>query len=440
MHLSAALVAGAALSALSTNALPLDAPFGAQAQLAFAAPSPAATAPSRLTPASLPTDALVQALRQVPSEYVGQLEAHIASLPERRKVRLADGAEALDVSEGEKALLFLAGQRFIDVTDEHLATSSASVADKGAAPFPKSLSHSAKALSHVFAKLDTKRMHKFLESFTGFRTRYYRSDTGKQSQQFLLGQVRQVAASDKSLGITVREFKHSWGQNSIIARIEPEHGAKNQSEAVVILGAHQDSTNLLPFLSAPGADDDASGTTSSLSAFTALVESGFRPSHAPVEFHWYSAEEGGLLGSQAVAQDYAARGVKVRSMLQMDMSASGSLSRYVKPGTNPTIGIIQDFVDPAFTEYLTRVVDEYAEIPAVKTQCGYACSDHASWSKVGAPSAFTIESTFELSDKNIHSSRDTIDQEGYSLDHVKQFARVAIALAVELGGGASVVA
>ena len=216
MHLSAALVAGAALSALSTNALPVDAPFGAQAQLAFAAPSPAATAPSRLAP---------------------------ASLPERRKVRLADGAEALDLSEGEKALLFLAGQRFVDVTDEHLAT-AASVADKGAAPFPKSLSHSAKALSHVFAKLDTKRMHTFLESFTGFRTRYYRSDTGKQSQQFLLGQVRQVAASDKSLGITVREFKHSWGQNSIIARIEPEHGVKNQSEAVVILGAHQGASPL----------------------------------------------------------------------------------------------------------------------------------------------------------------------------------------------------
>lgn len=265
MHLSAALVAGAALSALSTNALPVDAPSRAQAQLAFAAPSLPATAPSRLAPASLPTDALVQALRQVPAEYVDQLEAHIASLPERRKVRLADGAEALDLSEGEKALLFLAGQRFVDVTDEHLAT-AASVADKGAAPFPKSLSHSVKALSHVFAKLDTKRMHTFLESFTGFRTRYYRSDTGKQSQQFLLGQVRQVAASDKSLGITVREFKHSWGQNSIIARIEPEHGVKNQSEAVVILGAHQGASPLpCSFPPSPSPPRSASRTPSASS-------------------------------------------------------------------------------------------------------------------------------------------------------------------------------
>lgn len=85
--------------------------------------------------------------------------------------------------------------------------------------------------------------------------------------------------------------------------------------------SHPDSTNLLPFLPAPGADDDASGTTSILSAFKSLVESGFKPTHSPVELHWMSAEEGGLLGSQAIAQDYASRGVKVRAMLQMDMTA-----------------------------------------------------------------------------------------------------------------------
>lgn len=85
--------------------------------------------------------------------------------------------------------------------------------------------------------------------------------------------------------------------------------------------SNPDSTNLLPFLPAPGADDDASGTTSILSAFKALVESGFNPTHSPVELHWASGEEGGLLGSNAIAQDYASRGVKVRAMLQMDMTA-----------------------------------------------------------------------------------------------------------------------
>lgn len=209
----------------------------------------------------------------------------------------------------------------------------------------------------------------------------------------------------------------------------------------------------MPFLAAPGADDDASGTTSILSAFKSLVEGGFQPTDAPVEFHWYSAEEGGLLASQAISQDYTSKGVKVRSMLQMDMTAVSFLPppvratarlivptvQYVKPGTEPTIGIIQDFVDPDFTAYLTNVVKEYADIKPVETKCGYACSDHASWTKVGVPSAFTIESRFEDSDHEIHSTRDTIDQAGYSLDHIAEFAKVAIALAVELGGGSSVV-
>lgn len=72
----------------------------------------------------------------------------------------------------------------------------------------------------------------------------------------------------------------------------------------------------LPILRAPGADDDGSGTVTILEVFRALVGVGFRPPR-PVEFHWYSAEEGGLLGSQAVAQTYEKRKVDVLAMIQV---------------------------------------------------------------------------------------------------------------------------
>lgn len=39
-----------------------------------------------------------------------------------------------------------------------------------------------------------------------------------------------------------------------------------------------------------------------------------------MEFHYYSAEEGGLLGSQGVAKSYEDSGKKVLAMLQMDMT------------------------------------------------------------------------------------------------------------------------
>lgn len=55
-----------------------------------------------------------------------------------------------------------------------------------------------------------------------------------------------------------------------------------------------------------------------------------------------------------------------------------------------------------------KVIEEYCDIPWVETKCGYACSDHASASKAGYPSAFVIESTFGDSDDHIHGTEDLI--------------------------------
>lgn len=103
-----------------------------------------------------------------------------------------------------------------------------------------------------------------------------------------------------------------------------------------------------------GADDDGSGTTSSITALRALAANHFSP-ETPIEFHYFSAEEGGLLGSQAIAKAYEDQGVKVKAMLQMDMTA------WVTKGTTESVGIIQDFVDPALTSFLEELVKEYCE-------------------------------------------------------------------------------
>jgi leucyl aminopeptidase len=84
----------------------------------------------------------------------------------------------------------------------------------------------------------------------------------------------------------------------------------------IIIGAHQDSVNnAFPLLPAPGADDDGSGTVTILEAFRVLVQAGFKP-EKPVEFHWYAAEEGGLLGSQDIASEYAYQRKDVGAMIQ----------------------------------------------------------------------------------------------------------------------------
>lgn len=74
-----------------------------------------------------------------------------------------------------------------------------------------------------------------------------------------------------------------------------------------------------------------------LEAFRSLVQNGFEPER-PVEFHWYSGEEAGLLGSQAVSRAYETEGKKVVAMLQNDMTGYIGASGEV-------IGIVTDHVD-----------------------------------------------------------------------------------------------
>lgn len=194
-----------------------------------------------------------------------------------------------------------------------------------------------------------------LEYFTSFYTRYYRSSTGIESATWLYNQVLAVMEQSgaTAYGATVEQFAHSWGQFSIIARIP---GLTNKT---VVLGAHQDSINLYSpsTLAAPGADDDGSGTVTILEALRALLQSeavvqGTAPN--TIEFHWYSAEEGGLLGSQAVFSQYKRDGRDVKAMLQQDMT--GYVQGTLDAGLEEAVGVIVDFVDPGLTQFIKEVI------------------------------------------------------------------------------------
>lgn len=50
------------------------------------------------------------------------------------------------------------------------------------------------------------------------------------------------------------------------------------------------------------------------------------------------------------------------------------------------------------------LIDLAADLPFVRTRCGYACSDHSSFTKIGAPSAFAIEVRSQSATLNISRS------------------------------------
>jgi len=254
-----------------------------------------------------------------------------------------------------------------------------------------------------------------------YYTRYYNSDTAKQAAQWLFQQYEDYAAFRSD--ITIEYFDHTWKMPSIIARIQGEQGDAGATR--VILGAHEDSIGTSTTGQAPGADDDGSGTATVLEVFRVLAQSGFKP-HRTIEFHAYSGEEGGLLGSQAIAKAYQSFGIVVESMLQLDMTMYG------KNETEP-FGVVTDYVSVELSAFLRLLLDAYSDFPHTNTKCGYACSDHASWTKYGYRAAFPFEATFAKSDPNIHSPRDTISTlnvyRGY------QLSKVALGYVIEMAGG-----
>ena len=234
--------------------------------------------------------------------------------------------------------------------------------------FPKKPAYN-ESLTPLLKDLKQENMHKNLEKFTSFHTRYYKSSYGAQSSAWLLNKVNETihASGADKYGAHVKPFVHPWGQNSVIATIP------GKSKTTVVIGAHQDSINLLlpAFLAAPGADDDGSGTVTILEALRVLLQSeAIVKGNASntIEFQWYSAEEGGLLGSQAIFSAYEKSGRDIKAMLQQDMT--GYTHKTLEAGEPESVGVITDFVDPALTEFIKKIITQYCSIPYVLTKCG----------------------------------------------------------------------
>ncbi|KAG0299910.1 Leucine aminopeptidase 1 [Linnemannia gamsii] len=310
-----------------------------------------------------------------------------------RLVQTAEDKAPVWMTEDQRMALLRKNIGYMDITDHQDFESS--LRSMTRLRLPNKAVQQAKVKRYV-GSLSTANMEVVLKEFTSFHNRYYKSTTGLQSAQWLYKQISDLIEES------------------------------NTDSDPVIVGAHQDSVNGWNPLwgRSPGADDDGSGTVTILEVFRSLIGIGFRPTR-PVEFHWYSAEEAGLLGSQDVAESYEKKGVEVIAMIQNDMTG------YVGSRFPESFGIITDYVDPELTELTKVYAKAYGDIPIRETQCGYGCSDHASWNRYGYRSAIATEGDFSDISPWIHGPDDDISHVDF--DHMKQFAKLSLGFAIELG-------
>jgi leucyl aminopeptidase len=261
----------------------------------------------------------------------------------------------------------------------------------------------------------------------GLGTRYYESAAGQQAAEKLKAQWEGYAPGRDDFSVTL--YDHSWRQDSVVATIR---GAELPDE-IVVIGGHLDSINGNNIADAPGADDDASGVATVSEVLRVILASGFRPKRT-LQFMAYAAEEVGLRGSRAIAEDYAADpSRKVVAALQLDMTGFG--------GSPQDMYFVTDYVSTDLTEFLKDLIGAYNgsgphQITFGETACDYACSDHAAWTGIGVPAAFPFEALFEDYNQAIHTPDDLLG--GIDAAGLKQakFAKLGVEFMIEVAKGA----
>lgn len=272
-------------------------------------------------------------------------------------------------------------------------------------------------------EVDPQNIWNTLEGLTGFQNRSSTTDEGVDAAKWI--KMRFDAMATEYARSDVKSFFVETGghykQPSLVTVI----GTDLSSDAVVI-GAHMDTLTRNEYGGdrLPGADDDGSGSASLMETARVLLASKEKLNH-PVYIIWYAAEESGLVGSQAVVEHLldSNNPIKVKAVLQMDMT--GYRNR-----NESKIWLITDNVDRNLTQFMEGLITQYVGVDVGYSQCGYACSDHASWTRHNVPAVFPFEAKFGQYSPYIHSSKDKL--ETVSLEHMTNFAKLSIAFALEL--------
>ncbi|KAI1174253.1 Zn-dependent exopeptidase [Nemania sp. FL0916] len=303
---------------------------------------------------------------------------------------------------------------FMDITDtmelETMGAALKAARSQKRAAFPSSPSHQTQA-NTLIKNVKQSNLQTWTNGLADIYNRYYRGSYAGTSATYMYSTVTSVASANSA--ITVKQFSHSYSQPSVIATIP------GSSSEVVIVSAHYDSVGSTTSGRAPGADDNASGVVAVLEALRVLAEAKYAPANT-LEFHFYSGEEGGLLGSRDVFNSYVRSGVDVLAVMNQDMTGFSP---------NNVIAVYTDYSDTNLNNFIKKLIPIYTSLPVSTDKCGYGCSDHASAYSAGYPAAYVCDENIRDSSPYIHSAQDTVST--VSFPHVLEHAKLTVGFLVE---------
>lgn len=168
-----------------------------------------------------------------------------------RLIQTSETEPARWMSEAEIFALIRNRQGFMDVTDFDYGKNSngnGNIGIHGYTALPREVRFRDK-VEAAKALLNPARVKDFVVQFSAYFNRHYRSETGRESQLWLLSLVQEALSSYRGQS-QVEEVDHDYPQKSVVARLLGNDPTLRNE--VVILGAHLDSITQNADTLAPG--------------------------------------------------------------------------------------------------------------------------------------------------------------------------------------------
>lgn len=207
---------------------------------------------------------------------------------------------------------------------------------------------------------------------------------------------------------------NTW-QYNVIATLT----GKMYTDSMYVVGAHYDCIldNDDPFVSAPGANDNASGVAALLETARIFKKSNFEP-NISIQFVAFAAEELDMEGSYQYIQRIKKTNAKIKLMLNLDMVAYETATNV----SDFTLNLMYYENSESWRNYVHAVALTYSSLKIVSDNKYNKEGDSYNFYDNGYKALFFISNAY---DKNYHTLKDVHAQ--LNFQYCKEIVKLATA-------------
>lgn len=231
------------------------------------------------------------------------------------------------------------------------------------------------------AAVSEKSLTASIAALQAFNTRNSYSETIYEAQAYLVARLEEIGFM-----VELHYFRADMAANVVATWPLPVAPAE-----WIVAGAHYDSRSQNSSSTtdrAPGADDNGSGTSCMLELANVMNVTNF-PLNRGLKICFFTGEEQGLLGSQALASAWSEQDKNIAAMVNADMLG-------YQAGDEITLGFKDRSVTPELVTLSKELTHLY--VPGLPTaDSSSCCSDYMSFYENGYPSVGFFESGFAAS-------------------------------------------